>query len=135
MEEKVPAFLAFEKDIKRRSFKDWLKAHTSFMGPLRRYEGEIAFSDREIRFRGDDIKGEGQLELNIPRDRITDVYLGFDEVFKGREERAWPWNKPLRIRFKTDKGERTIYLYVEPWKGGKWLSTPKNKEWFEALKI
>lgn len=134
MEEKASAFLAFEEDIKGRGFRDWLKAHTSFMGPLRRYDGEINLTDAEIPFRGDDIKEEGQLELNIPRDKITAVYLGFDQVFKGREERAWPWNKPLRIRFEIDEGERTIYLYVEPWKGGKGLSTPKNKEWFELLK-
>jgi hypothetical protein len=29
MEKEAFAFLAFEEDIKNRSFKDWLKAHTS----------------------------------------------------------------------------------------------------------
>ncbi len=43
---------------------------------------------------------------------ITDVYYGFDKVFRGREERAWPWNKPLRIKFCQDGTEKTVYLFV-----------------------
>ena len=31
--------MAYEKDIKSRGFWDGVKAHTSFMKPLHRYEG------------------------------------------------------------------------------------------------
>jgi len=31
--------MAYEEDIKSRSFWDWIKAHTSFMKPLHRYKG------------------------------------------------------------------------------------------------
>ena len=31
--------MAYEEDIKNRSFWDWIKAHTSFMKPLHRYKG------------------------------------------------------------------------------------------------
>ena len=33
--------MAYEEDIKSRSFWDWIKAHTSFMKPLHRYKRDF----------------------------------------------------------------------------------------------
>ena len=33
--------MAYEEDIKSRSFWDWIKAHTSFMKPLHRYKRDL----------------------------------------------------------------------------------------------
>jgi len=109
---KENTLLAFEDDIKNRSFVDWLKAHTSGFKPLHRYEGILKLEEEKLFFEGKDVKSGEQLRLEVAVQDIIDVYYGFDEVFKGREERTWPWNKPLRIKFKEGESERTIYLFV-----------------------
>ena len=61
------------------------------------------------------------------------MYYGFDNVFKGREERGWPWNKPLRIRYQSESGEKTIYLFAH-FHHKKGIRTSDNKEVYEKLK-
>ncbi len=43
---------------------------------------------------------------------ITDIHFGFDDVFTGWGDRAAPWNKPLKVRYKSKEGEKTIYLFT-----------------------
>ncbi|RJS83327.1 hypothetical protein CW709_01605 [Candidatus Bathyarchaeota archaeon] len=104
--------LAFEEDVKQRSLTDWFKAHTSGFKPLHRYEGTFKLNRDRLVFEGKDVKDQGRLKLDVPLKNVTDVYYGFDNVFKGREERAWPWNKPLRIKFRQDGKEKTVCLFV-----------------------
>jgi len=104
------SLMAFEEDIKHRSWLDWLEAHTSGFKPLHRYEGILELSNDELIFHGKDVKENKEFKLKIPLRDI--IYYGFDEVFKGREKRAWPWNKPLRIKYQSENGERTIYLFA-----------------------
>ena len=124
--------MAFEEDIKNRSWLDWFKAHTSGFKPLHRYEGVLELSDEELIFDGRDVKESKKFQLRIPLRNITDVYYGFDEVFKGREERAWPWNKPLRIRYRSGNNERTIYLFAH-FHHKKGIRTSDNKKLYEKL--
>ena len=109
---KENTLLAFDEDIRSRSLVDWIKAHASGFKPLHRYEGSLKLDEEKLVFEGRDVKESSGFKLEIAVHEITDVYYGFDEVFKGREERAWPWNKPLRIRFKENDVEKTIYLFV-----------------------
>lgn len=44
--------MAYEEDIKSRDFWDWVKAHTSFMKPLHRYEGFLDLNEGKITFTG-----------------------------------------------------------------------------------
>ena len=104
--------LAFEEDIKERSFIEWLEAHTSGFKPLHRYEGTFEIKSDKIVFDGIDKKGIKDLHLEIMINDIIDVYYGFDDIFKGREERSWPWNKPLRITFHYKNKVRKTYLFV-----------------------
>jgi len=48
--------------------------------------------------------------LELYEQNITDIHL--DYVFTGWEDGAAPWNKPLRVRYKSKEGEKTIYLFV-----------------------
>jgi len=126
--------MAYEEDIKRRGFIDWLKAHTTGFKPLHRYEGVLELNDNELIFSGKDVKEDKEFKLKIPLKNITDIYYGFDNVFKGREERAWPWNKPLRIRYKSEDGkEETIYLFAH-FHHKRGIRTSDNKEVYEKLK-
>jgi hypothetical protein len=109
---KENTLLAFEENIRNRSFMDWVKAHTSGFKPLHRYEGILEIRKDRLIFYGKDVKDGEEFKLEISFKDIIDVYYGFDEIFKGREERAWPWDKPLRIRFRMNEIEKTIYLFA-----------------------
>jgi len=104
--------MAFEEDIKNRSFIDWIKAHTSFMKPLHRYQGSFEINDDTIMFSGEDVKENEEYILKIKDDDITDITYGYDDVFTGWEDRAAPWNKPLKISFISKNGKKNVYFFV-----------------------
>lgn len=106
------SLIAFEEDIKNRSFIDWIKAHTSFMKPFHRYEGTFELNDNTILFSGEDVKENKHYSLQIKTKDIEDVKYGYDDVFTGWEDRAAPWNKPLKIIFKSNNDKKCIYLFV-----------------------
>jgi len=130
--------MAYEEDIKNRSLLDWMKAHTSGFKPLHRYEGGFELNKEKVIFDGKDVKEGKDFNLEILIKDITDVYLGWDKVFTGfpmskAGDRTYPWNKPLRLRYKSDQGERTIYLFVMF--HHKWgIRASDNKEVYEKLK-
>ena len=131
------SLMAYEEDIKNRSLLDWLKAHTSGFKPLHRYEGVFELYEGKIVFDGKDVKEDRRFRLEIPIKSISDLYLGWDEVFTGfplsrAGDRAYPWNKPLRIRYRSEEGEKTIYLFVHFHR--KWgIRTSDNREVYKKL--
>ena len=129
---KENTLLSFDEDIRNRSLIDWVKAHTSGFKPLHRYEGIFELNEGKLTFNGKDIKEGKEFSLEIKVEKIIEVYYGFDEVFKGREERAWPWNKPLRIRFKENSAEKTIYLFVN-FHHRHGIRTSDNEEVYQRL--
>ncbi len=125
--------MAYEEDIKARHLWDWVKAHTSFMKPLHRYKGLLELSERNITFSGKELKENKDFGLKIVTGNIIDIHFGFDDVFTGWEDRAAPWNKPLRLRYKSKEGKKTIYLFVNfHHKYG--MRTSDNKVVYENLK-
>ena len=131
------SLMAYEEDIKNRTLLDWLKAHTSGFKPLHGYEGVFELDEDKIVFDGKDVKEGKKFRLEIPIKSISDVYLGWDEIFTGfplsrAGDRAYPWNKPLRIRYRLEQGEKTIYLFVNFHR--KWgMRTSDNKEVYTKL--
>lgn len=67
--------MAYEKDIKSRGFWDWVKAHTSFMKPLHRYEGVLELDEQKMTFTGKDVKVDKDFNLEIATGDITDIHL------------------------------------------------------------
>ena len=132
------SLMAYEEDIKNGKFTDWLKALTSGFKPLHRYEGIFELNEGAIIFEGRNVKEDKNFRLEIPIEKVTDVYLGWDDVFTGfpgnrAGDRAYPWNKPLRIRYESEQGERTIYLFVHFHR--KWgIRASDNKDVYEKLK-
>ena len=131
------SLMAYEDDIKNRSLLDWLKAHTSGFKPLHRYEGVFELDKDKIVFDGRDVREDKRFRLEIPIRSISDLHLGWDETFTGfpgskAGDRAYPWNKPLRIRYKSEQGEKTMYLFVHFHR--KWgIRTSDNKEVYKKL--
>jgi hypothetical protein len=129
---KGKVLMAYKEDIKHRGFLDWLKAHTSFVKPLHRYEGNITLSDEKIVFDGKDIKTKNDCAIEINKIDVTDIYLGFDDVFKRGEDRSLGISfQPLRIVFSKDEKEYILYLIID---FNRLLRATKNKEWYEELK-
>ncbi len=129
---KDKVLMAYKEDIKHRGFLDWLKAHTSFVKPLHRYEGNITLSDEKIVFDGKDIKTKNDSAIEINKIDVTDVYLGFDDVFRRREDRSLGISfQPLRIVFSKDEKEYILYLIID---FNRLLRATKNEEWYEELK-
>lgn len=96
--------------------------------------GILELSNDELIFHGKDVKENREFQLRIPLKNITDIHYGFDEVFRGREERAWPWNKPLRVKYQSEDGERTVYLFAHFHHEKGIVRTSDNKELYERLK-
>ena len=122
--------MIYQEEVKERSFIDWLKAHTSFMKPLHRYKGILKLEGRNLIF----IDKNKNEKIETKLDNIKEVSLGFDKIFTGWEERAAPWNKPLKIVYnKTDEKKETIYLFAN-FHHRYGIRTSDNKEVRKKLK-
>ena len=108
------SLLAFEEDIRNRGFIDWVVAHTGFAKPLHRYEGKLSLMNDRLVFYGNDKKKKRRYHLQINKKDVTDIFHGFDNVFKRREDRALGLSfKPLRINFVKNGSSTAIYLIIE----------------------
>ena len=58
------------------------------MSPFHRYEGILELDDDKIVFVGVDVKNGEEYNLEISIKNITDVHLGFNDVFKRRDDRS-----------------------------------------------
>ena len=126
------AIMSFTEDIKTFNMNDWIESHTSSLNPLHRYEGELILENDKLKFKGKDSREERSFELEIELKKITDVYLGLDEVFtRGNDSNLDLWLKPLRIKFERNGSEKTIYLFIDL---KNLTKTSENKKWFEVLK-
>lgn len=121
---------AFEEDILTRSWLDWLKAHTSFLKPLHRYEGCLTILPDKLILTGIDIRTGKEISLDIYRYQIGQLYLGFDKSYNALESRGLglTW-LPLRMTFTQKGAEKKLYL-ITNYKFG-WADT---KDYFEYLK-
>ncbi len=122
----------YEDELKEVGFIDWLKAHTSFFKPLHRYEGVIKLNDKNIILDGKNVKTSERCFEKIKLEDIVDIYHGFDEVFRRRDERS-PWNKPVRIRYVSDDREKTVYIYADFYYR-LLIRSSKNKDFYRMLK-
>ena len=124
-----PALIAFKEDIEQRSWNDWLKAHTSMMKPLYRYEGTVQIDPSALGFTGMDVTTNEQFELRIPKHAVEQLYHGLDDVYSAGETRSMGlfW-KPIRIQYHS-AGEHTLYLIANYHMG-----ITDNAQWYEALK-
>lgn len=114
------ALWSYEHEVRERDAADLLAAHTSFVLPFHRHKGQISLTEREIILDGDET-------IHIPLDGITQLYLGFDEVFTNNLAKNFglTW-QPLRLALADG---RVIYLLIDYSFG-----VTKNKLWYEGLK-
>lgn len=130
MTTETTALWAFEEDILSRSWLDWLTAHTSFLKPLHRYEGQLVILPDRLCFSGKDKRTSTVTSFDIHKYQIGQLYLGFDENFNAMETRGLglTW-VPLRLTFTRDEKEEKLYIITNY---NFWGTT--NPEFFEFLK-
>jgi hypothetical protein len=126
----ISTLWAFEEDIQSRSWLDWLKAHTSFLKPLHRFEGMMTVYTNSLNFSGVDKRSQEQVSFDVNKHDVTQLYLGFDETFNLLETRGPGFWLPLRITFLRDGREEKLYLITNYNFG-----FSDNKNCFEFLKI
>lgn len=105
---------AFEEDIKTRGFRDWLEAHTSWMKPLHRYNGELVVTDEKLIFSGKDKRKKEDIDFEIQISDIKNIHLGFDDTFKRREDRQIGLFGfvPLRIDYMDESEDKKLYVFA-----------------------
>ena len=68
--------MAYEEDIKSRTWIAWLKAHTTGFKPLHRYKGVLEVKDNELIFDERDVKENKEFQLKIPLKDIKAYLMG-----------------------------------------------------------
>ncbi|MGF1925463.1 MAG: hypothetical protein ACQUHE_14900 [Bacteroidia bacterium] len=113
------AIWSFDFEVQRRNRNEDFAFHFSGSKPFHRHSGEIYLLERSINLVGDDI-------LNISFTDLTQLYLGFDEIYTPTLSKNFGmfW-QPLRL---TLNDEKSIYLVIDY----NYLGA-KNKLWFNRL--
>lgn len=81
--------------------------------PLHRYEGMMTLYTNTLGLLGQDKKTNEEFSLEIYRQEIDQLYLGFDEPFNAFETRTLglTW-LPLRLMFTKNEQVRKLYLII-----------------------
>lgn len=125
------ALWAFEEDVITRSRGDWMQAHTSFLKPLHRYEGQVNVLPDKLILSGKDKRTGEEILFTIRKNHIVQLYLGFDESYNATETRGFglKW-LPLRVTFLQNGIEEKLYLITNY----RFFGWSDNKDYFQYLK-
>jgi len=127
----IDALIIFQDEFKQRNFLDWLISHISGFFPPHRHKGIIEITSEFLKFTGIDTKLKTESEFFIIKDRIEEVFHGYDDTYNATETRSlglgWA---PVRIKFNDNKGQE-IFVYIITGNNNYWGST--NKEFYNFL--
>ena len=122
------SFLIFKNHFKHRTWLDWIQSHIMYAPPPFRFKGSVTFDVNGISFVGFDIFHDTEVQFNIPKAEIEQLYHGYDETFSTFQTRGsgTTW-APIRFKF---AHENPLYLISEF--NGIYSA---NEELFEELKM
>lgn len=122
------SFLIFKNDFRHRTWLDWIQSHIMLAPPPFRFKGSVTFNASGINFVGYDIFHDEEVQFNIPKNEIEQLYHGYDGTFSTVQTRGMgtTW---APIRFKFAHGN-DLYLISEF--NGIYSA---NEELFEELKL
>jgi hypothetical protein len=129
---KDSVLFARDKDIIEMGI-GWRFYHL-FKEPPYMHRGEITLGKDALKLRLR--KNTHNRELNLPYKKIKGLHWGFDNVFK-RRMCAF---RPLKIKYQTNRGMNSIYLFIGFYKTTyfslrAWtIPKTRNKDWFSAIK-
>jgi hypothetical protein len=126
------ALLAFKEDLEERGFLDWIKVHLTYEKPVHRYEGHLLLYPNKLVFSGVDIQTEKEFFLEIAKEDFSNVQLGFDDIYKVREDRLMGDGfQPLRLDFENNGVNRTAYFIIDFDRVERRVY--KNNDWYDQL--
>ncbi len=80
---------------------------------------------------GKELLSRNRSRLDIPLSSITDLHLGFDDVFVGKDSKGKKYRlEPIRMSYRENAKIRTIYIFAE-YKG---LFRSSSEAGFKLLK-
>jgi hypothetical protein len=111
---KERALIIFEEDVKNVELLKKLRARVVVqMLPPHRYDGMLTM-EQSLRFEGKELLTGEKIRLDIPLSSITETYLGFDEIFVGKDSKGKKYQlNPIRIRYRNDDNIVTLYAFLE----------------------
>jgi len=110
---------SFDAEVKLRNRNNDISFHVSGVRPFHCHIGEIHLTENSICLTGED-------ELVIPLEHLSQLYLGFDDIYTpSLSKNLGLFWQPLRL---TMDDERLIYLIIDY----NFLGS-KNKMWFDNL--
>ncbi|KXZ43469.1 hypothetical protein GPECTOR_89g489 [Gonium pectorale] len=119
------------EEIRKRTFMDWLAAHTSFCAPLHHWEGVIALTPDMLELWGRHKRSGGEQHIPILPEELSDIHLGFDDVFTRWSDRSLGLTfKPLRLTYGSKGAPYTLYVIVD---FKRWRRGSDNKLWHDKL--
>lgn len=115
MVRKYEALWGFKEDVlgERGRFGHIMARVIQPLGkPLHRYRGWVKIDEGKLYFFGEDKYTGNLLRMLIPLSKVKDVSVGFDDVIRRwRESRGL--ERPLKITYREDKKERTLYIQAK----------------------
>ena len=125
-------YMIFKDDLQQMGL--WKKAASLFTGaaPPHRYKGVIANMGNALKFSGSDIVEKTDVELNIDRNYIIQLYHGYDKIFnRWTVNGGGMWWAPIRIKFDPERKYGNNDLYIV---SGFIGMNSSNKIFYEELK-
>jgi bifunctional DNA-binding transcriptional regulator/antitoxin component of YhaV-PrlF toxin-antitoxin module len=106
----------FQEDILelRKNLGKNIKAHTSqpLGKPLHRYKGKLSITRDNFILEGEEADSKQQTTFLFSMQEVTDIHLGWDDTLRRwKDSRAYI--RPLRITFKNETEDKTLYLYAK----------------------
>jgi hypothetical protein len=122
------SFLIFKNDFKHRTWLDWIQSQIMLAPPPFRFKGAVTFDANGITFVGYDIFHDEEVQFNIPKNEMKQLYYGYDDTFRRLQSKGMDntW-APIRFKF---AHENDLYLISEF--NGIYSA---NEELFEELKM
>ncbi|MDO3624561.1 hypothetical protein [Mucilaginibacter sp. BT774] len=114
---------SYPDEIAESGLKGEIRALFSFVKPLHHHEGEMLLTDSNLIINGD-------IELNIPFTNLSQLFLGFDVVYKSTYvKNTGVFWQPLRISYYDGGMLNTLYLIIDH----SIIGAAKDRLWFDAL--
>ncbi len=123
---------AFEEEIEEGISLGDFRSSDLVVRPPYRYQGEIQLTEDTIKLVGEDKESGKDCSILILRNQVTDIHLGYDQIFRRWKEWLTLGSslQPLRVKWEKDDSQETIYLFVG------FVSFPrssKNEEWLSLF--
>jgi|SRR5476651_1008850 hypothetical protein len=117
------AMWSYDYEISSLTLIDEAGSLFSLTPPPHHREGEIILTNNSLVI-------DGYNYLNIPLNKLEQIYLGFDDVYKrSLVKNNGIFCQPLRLRYREGDNINVIYLIVDH----RFFGT-KNQLWFDTLK-